>query len=231
MMFVWNLGDSLEPASCVSFSMGSSPSRWFTWPRWGFDSLWNFPSSQVVEGSRHCWQLCLSLFPPGVQAGWPGCCAGSQQAQDHVSQVGLGVRPQPLAVGQVVLPGILARNNQNSNLRIFIEYLLGIRHCSESSWSPWGLKHSGEKGRARPEPRERLPPLPPALSWKVPFHRPPPTAAVPELGPSAEILSPSGSAERVYMRRKSGSGHVFPGADPAAVLSWMVCVDAGLLTP
>lgn len=30
-------------------------------------------------------------------------CAGSQQAQGRVSQVGLGVKPQPLAVEQVAI--------------------------------------------------------------------------------------------------------------------------------
>lgn len=146
-------------------------------------------------------------------SGWVAwSCAGSQQAQGRVSQVGLGVKPQPLAVQQVVLPGMLARNNQNSNLRIFIEYLLGTRHCSVSL-----LGHPGDRsfqvrrgGLVQNQGNDCPLFLQPCVGrfLSAGHHH---TATVPELGPSAEIPSPSGSAGRVYMRRKSGGGRALLG--------------------
>lgn len=135
-------------------------------------------------------------------------CAGSQQAQGHMSQVDLSVKPQPLAAGQVVLPGMLARNNQNSSLRIFIEYLLGTRHCSVSL-----LGHCGDRsiqvrrgGLVQNQGNDGPLFLQPCVGrfLSTGCHH---TAAVPELGPPAEIPSPSGSAGRACVRRKSGGGH------------------------
>lgn len=135
-------------------------------------------------------------------------CAGSQQAQGHVSQVDLGVKPQPLATGQVVLPGMLARNNQNSSLRIFIEYLLGTRHCSVSL-----LGHRGDRsiqvrrgGLVQNQGNDCPLFLQPCVGRFL-FTGCHHTAAVPALGPPAEIPSPSGSAGRACVRRKSGGGH------------------------
>lgn len=128
---------------------------------------WNFPSSRSLQGTRQLLAAVLVLVSTR-SSGWVAwSCAGSQQAQGHMSQVDLSVKPQPLAAGQVVLPGMFARNNQNSSLRIFIEYPGHQTLFCESSWSPVGPKHLGEKGGLVQNQGNGRPLFPPALCWKV----------------------------------------------------------------